>query len=265
MHVVFLVATDYDVWGLQPSRINQCFSLLCHILYGFREDGLRCALFVKCFLSQRGVRCKIRQWKVYILCERKIHFNKGKALLAVKMATVQVYSNFLLMYENLWYFWFDCICIAQIKHFGCIVPNCYLFFFKGGKCIYFSRRYVIQKKKWRTNRQKNPTLNFLDGACSELANCPEWKSSLYCNMQNGFPDVFFCTLLFNGKNKITLQHSLSTENCWENKDCVRGPLQRQNLRWDAIYTVMRAFKPSRPFSLTFSFFFKGRHKLKRFH
>lgn len=45
------------------------------------------------------------------------------------MATVQVYSNFLLMYENLWYFWFDCICIAQIKHFGCIVPNACFFFF----------------------------------------------------------------------------------------------------------------------------------------
>lgn len=111
-----------------------------------REDGLCCALFVKCFLSQRGVRCKIRQWKVYILCERKIHFNKGKALLAVKMATVQVYSNFLLMYENLWYFWFDCICIAQIKHFGCIVLKRY--FFKRGKLVPVSQKmFFIQEKK----------------------------------------------------------------------------------------------------------------------
>lgn len=146
MHVVFLVAPDYDIWGLQPSRIYQCFSLLCNILYGFREDGLCCALFVKCFLSQRGVWCKIRQWKVYILCERKIHFNKGKALLAVKMATVQVYSNFLLMYENLWYFWFDCICIAQIKHFGCIVPNCY-FFFSRGRVHLFHKNVLYSGKK----------------------------------------------------------------------------------------------------------------------
>lgn len=183
MHVVFLVATDYDVWGLQPSRINQCFSLLCHILYGFREDGLCCALFVKCFLSQRGVWCKIRQWKVYILCERKIHFNKGKALLAVKMATVQVYSNFLLMYENLWYFWFDCICIAQIKHFGCIVPNSYLIiiFFKRGKVHLFLKNVYYSEKNQQT---KTTTLNFLDGACSELANCHEWKSILYGNMRN---------------------------------------------------------------------------------
>lgn len=140
-----------------------------------REDGLCCALFVKCFLSQRGVRCKIRQWKVYILCERKIHFNKGKALLAVKMATVQVYSNFLLMYENLWYFWFDCICIAQIKHFGCIVLNCY----------FFKRRNVhLYLRNASHSGRKRAISKFLDGTHSE---CAEWKPILAQSMPTWTP------------------------------------------------------------------------------